>query len=119
MSKEKAHFVKTAAADQTYQVFCNKELILQSNHAIELVEHFDGKDFDTVIYFPESDFSTLQTLKTDRTTYCPIKGDASYWNYQDAENGIWSYQEPYPQVRQIKNHYTFARSKGFRVSVAS
>jgi uncharacterized protein (DUF427 family) len=118
MSEEKTHFAKTAAADQTYQVFFNQEPILESNQAIELNEHYGGKDFDTVIYFPESDISTLRRLKTDRTTHCPIKGDASYWNYRDAENGIWSYQEPLTQVSQIKKHFAFDQSKGFRVTVA-
>lgn len=118
MSEAKAHFAKTVASAQTYQVFFKQELILESNQAIELKEQFDGKVFAAVIYFPESDISAFQTLKTDKTTHCPIKGDASYWNYRDAENGIWSYQEPYPQVSQIKNHYAFVQAKGFRSKVA-
>jgi len=119
MTEEKAHFAKTTASDRTYQVFFDQELILESNHAIELDEHYDGRDFDTVIYFPESDIAALQSFKTGRTTHCPIKGDASYWCYRDVENGIWSYQTPLPQVGRIKNHYAFDKSKGFRVSRAS
>ncbi len=119
MSAEKVHFAKTSTSDRSYQVFFEQELILESNHAIELDEHYDGKDFGTVIYFPEPDIAALQILKTGRTTHCPIKGDASYWSYREAENGIWSYQEPLPQVGRIKNHYAFDKAKGFRVSPAS
>ena len=118
MSEAKAHFAKTTVSERTWQVFFNQELILESSHAIELREHYDGKDFDPVIYFPESDIAELNTLKTAKTTHCPIKGDASYWNFRDAENGIWSYQAPYPQVSQIKNHYAFNQSRGFRVSTS-
>ncbi len=39
MSEEKAHYAKTEASDQTYQVFFNQELILESNQAIKLDEH--------------------------------------------------------------------------------
>ena len=119
MSEEKAHYAKTEASDQTYQVFFNQKLILESNQAIKLDEHYDGKDFATVIYFPESVITSLDTSETDQTTYCPIKGDATYRNYQEAVNSIWCYREPYQQVSQIRNHYAFAQSKGFRVSVVS
>ena len=119
MTEEKAHFAKTRASARTYQVFFDQQLILESNHTIELDEHYNGRNFDTVIYFPESDIAALDTVKTDRTTHCPIKGDASYWSYRSAENGIWSYQQPLPQVGRIKNHYAFDKSRGFRVAPAS
>lgn len=117
MSAEKIHNAKTRTSDRTYRVFFNDELILESNQAIELNEHYDGKDFAPVIYFPESVVSTLQTSKTDHSSHCPIKGDASYLNFRNAANSIWYYPEPYPQVSQIKNHYAFSQSQGFRVSV--
>lgn len=118
MSKARAHSAKTEASDRNFQVFFNGELILESNQAIKLDEHYDGRDFEPVIYFPESLISTLPTSASDRSTHCPIKGDASYLNFREVENGIWCYREPYAPVSQIKNHYAFDQSKGFRVSAA-
>ncbi len=118
MSKARSHCAKTEASDQNFQVFFDGELILESNQAIKLDEHFDGRDFEPVIYFPESVISILPTSGSDRSTHCPIKGDASYLNFREAANSIWCYREPYAQVSQIKNHYAFDQSKGFRVSAA-
>lgn len=119
MSTEKTHYAKTRACDRSYRVYFNDELILESNQAIELNEHYDGKDFPPVIYFPESAISTLQTSRTDHSTYCPIKGDARYLSFRDAANSIWYYPDPYAQVSQIKNYYAFSQGQGFRVEVAS
>jgi uncharacterized protein (DUF427 family) len=119
MNEERAHYANTEASDQTYQVFFNQALILESSQAIKLDEHYDGKDFASVIYFPESVLSELGVTRSDLTTHCPIKGDASYLNYRDIANSIWCYQDPYPQVDQIRNHYAFDQSKGFRISVGS
>ena len=119
MSEEKAHYAKTEASDQTYRVFFDNELILESSQAIKLDEHYDGNDFPSVIYFPESAIEMLDTSESEFSTHCPIKGDATYRNFQTIENSIWCYREPYPQVCQIKGHYAFDQSKGFRISVAS
>lgn len=115
MGEEKAHYAKTRSSDRNYRVFFKDELILESNQALELIEHYDGKDFPTVVYFPEAAVSALLTSKSDHSSYCPIKGEASYLNYRDAIDGIWYYPEPYSQVGLIKNHYGFILGKGFRI----
>ena len=37
MNEKKPHYAKTEASDQTYQVFFNQELILESNHDLEML----------------------------------------------------------------------------------
>ena len=117
MTEEKAHYAKTEVSDKTYQVFYNGDPILESDQVVELVEHYDGKDFPAVIYFSESAISALETFKTEYSTHCPIKGDASYWSYKEAENGIWSYEDPLGSVAQLKNHFSFDQKKGFQVKL--
>lgn len=119
MSETKMHYASTEASNQTYQLYYDGELILESDQAVELKEHYQGQDFAPVIYFPESVISTLDTTNSDRVTHCPIKGDAAYLSYREATNGIWFYPRPLAPVSQIKNHYAFDQSKGFRVSPAS
>ena len=115
MDNDKMHFATTKPADKLYQVFLDRELILESDRAIMLNEHHKGKDFAAVIYFPEAEIAELDTSPSDLKTHCPIKGDASYLNFRDIENGLWYYAEPISSVRQIKQHYAFDQSKGFRV----
>jgi len=117
MSPDKAHYAKTEPSDQTYQVLYQNDPILESNQVLKLNEHYDGNDFPPVIYFPESALSKLTLSKTDFSTQCPIKGTASYWNYKDAENGIWSYETPSPEVSVIKGYFGFDQKKGFRVQL--
>jgi uncharacterized protein (DUF427 family) len=51
-----------------------------------------------VYYFPEEDIRQDLLEKSDHTSHCPFKGDASYQSDQVgnwvAENSIWSYLEP-------------------------
>ncbi|KAJ5501409.1 hypothetical protein LT330_001037 [Penicillium expansum] len=68
------------------------------------------------IYFPRSaiiDDSILQD--SDRSTFCPWKGHASYWNLkvdgQTLENAAWYYREPYDAAADIKDHVAFYSDK--------
>jgi hypothetical protein len=53
--------------------------------------------------------------RTDRTTHCPYKGDAAYYTVlmdgQFAENAVWTYEEPYPAMEQIRGRLAFYRHK--------
>lgn len=47
-----------------------------------------------VLYVPEGDVRADLLERTDHTTYCPFKGDATYWTVGSAENAIWGYEQP-------------------------
>ncbi|MEA2412983.1 MAG: hypothetical protein QOC77_3544 [Thermoleophilaceae bacterium] len=47
-----------------------------------------------VLYVPEADVRADLLERTDHTTYCPFKGDATYWSAGAAENAIWGYEQP-------------------------
>ncbi len=117
MSNDKVHYATTEESDRVYQVFYESELILESNEVVKLTEHYDGKDFPPVIYFPLTALSNLKMSRTELTTTCPIKGSASYWSYKEAENGIWSYENPLQDVGRIKAYFGFDQKKGFRIKV--
>jgi len=119
MDVEKAHYATTEPSDLTYRVLFNEDLVLECSQVVKLEEHYDGKDFDAVIYFPPAAVASLEMVRTDLSTHCPIKGDATYWSYRDITNGIWSYQDPLPQVESIRGHFAFNQGKGFRVAVSS
>ena len=66
-----------------------------------------------VFYFPREDvqFSTFTLI--DRTSHCPRKGDASYYEANgthDAPEGAviaWSYEDPIPMAAILKNYFAF------------
>ena len=49
--------------------------------------------------------------RTDHVTYCPYKGDCSYFSIPlggaRSINAVWSYGMPYPAVSAIKDHLAF------------
>jgi uncharacterized protein (DUF427 family) len=65
-----------------------------------------------VYYFPLSSVvpGTLQPSTTE--TYCPYKGDASYYDIvlphdEILSNAVWTYRTPYPAVEAIAGHVAF------------
>ena len=49
--------------------------------------------------------------RTDHTTYCPYKGDCAYYSIplggERSVNAIWTYEDAYPAVAEIKDHLAF------------
>jgi uncharacterized protein (DUF427 family) len=64
-----------------------------------------------VQYIPRSDVRMDLLDRTDHSTHCPYKGDASYFTVTagglERENAVWSYEEPNPAVARIKEHVAF------------
>ncbi|MEM7184823.1 MAG: DUF427 domain-containing protein [Spirochaetota bacterium] len=116
MSEKKAHYATIERSEDNYQVTYNQEVILQSKQVLLVHEHYSGKDYPPVVYFPQSAIDSLETSPTELSTKCPIKGNASYLTYKEAESGIWTYADPKPDLQQLKGYYAFAQQKGFRVS---
>jgi len=50
------------------------------------------------LYIPVADVRVDLLTKTDLSTHCPFKGDASYWSItvdgQVGENAVWGYESP-------------------------
>ena len=48
---------------------------------------------------------------TSHSSYCPFKGDASYFSIPSggarSTNAVWTYETPYPAVAEIKDHVAF------------
>ncbi len=72
-------------------------------------------NYPPVYYIPVPDVEMAYLAKTDHSTHCPYKGDASYWSiYMDgvlAENAVWGYEDPYPSVAAINGRIAFYPDK--------
>ncbi len=67
--------------------------------------------YPPVQYIPSEDVDFSQLERTDQATYCPYKGDCSYYSIpaggKKSVNAVWSYQEPFPAVEEIRGHVAF------------
>jgi uncharacterized protein (DUF427 family) len=67
--------------------------------------------YPAVQYIPRKDVDFTQLERTEHQTYCPFKGDASYYSITPAgergENAVWTYESPFDAVVEIKDHVAF------------
>ncbi len=67
--------------------------------------------YPPVQYIPSEDVDFSQLERTDHATYCPYKGDCSYYGIpaggKKSVNGVWSYEDPFPAVGRIKGYVAF------------
>ena len=67
--------------------------------------------YPPVQYIPVEDVDFSQLKRTDQATYCPYKGDCTYYSVpaggKKSVNAVWSYEDPFPSVAQIKGHVAF------------
>jgi uncharacterized protein (DUF427 family) len=63
------------------------------------------------LYAPLDDYDAALLRRTDHTTHCPYKGDASYWNVGSASNALWAYEEPLAGAQWLRGHAALYFSK--------
>lgn len=68
-------------------------------------------NYPPVHYIPLEDVDPSLLEATDHTTYCPYKGDCSYYSIpaggEKSVNAVWTYKAPYPAVADIIDHVAF------------
>ncbi|MCA1655430.1 MAG: DUF427 domain-containing protein [Pseudonocardiaceae bacterium] len=71
--------------------------------------------YPAVHYIPMADVDQSLLSKSDTSTYCPFKGDASYYSLTTSDGELtdvlWTYHEPYPAVAEIADHVAFYPNK--------
>jgi uncharacterized protein (DUF427 family) len=66
--------------------------------------------YPAVHYVPIADVDESLLRRTETSTYCPFKGDASYYSITGADeitDAVWFYEEPYDSVAEIAGHVAF------------
>lgn len=68
-------------------------------------------NYPAVQYVPRKDVDMSVLSRTDHATYCPYKGDAAYFSVNAGDvslpNSVWTYEQPYEAVSDIKDHVAF------------
>ncbi len=78
--------------------------VLETGSHLELRE----ATYPAVAYLPRDQVDMSALERSDHTTWCPYKGEASYFHIRRAdgsriENAIWTYETPFPAVAAIKD----------------
>ena len=67
--------------------------------------------YPPVQYIPQEDVDMSLLQRTEHATYCPYKGDCSYFSITSADergtNAVWTYEAPFEAVAAIKDHLAF------------
>ena len=83
-------------------------VVANSDHALTLQE----STYPAVQYIPLDDVDQKLLRRTETESYCPFKGDASYYSVETPDgstvtDAIWTYEQPHAAVSEIKNYVAF------------
>ena len=71
--------------------------------------------YPPVFYIPFEDVYFEFLHRSNSSTHCPFKGDATYWNASASGEGaadvMWAYENPYDEMAPIKDHGAFYPNK--------
>lgn len=105
------HPITIAPAGQTWRVIFKGEVLAESADAQALKE----ASYPEAIYFPRKDVNMDLLQASTHSTYCPYKGEASYFSVKtekgEEDNAVWSYEQPYESVEPIRELLAFYPSK--------
>jgi uncharacterized protein (DUF427 family) len=87
------------------------KVIADTTQALTLYE----AGYRPVHYIPRADADMSVLKPSANQTYCPYKGDASYFTIhadgRNADNAAWSYEQPFPAMAAIKDYLAFYASR--------
>ena len=101
------HPITIEANSSRVVVTVGGKVIADTSDALTLRE----ASYPPVQYIPRRDVDMAALTRSDHTTYCPYKGDASYYSIpaggDRSLNAVWSYETPIEAMAQIKDHVAF------------
>jgi uncharacterized protein (DUF427 family) len=105
------HPITISPAEGSVRVTVAGRMVAESTRALRLEE----EGHPPVYYLPRSDADMSLLVRTTHYTYCPYKGDCTYYSISvggaKSENAVWTYEKPYEAVASIKEHLAFYPSR--------
>ena len=101
------HPISIEASSSHIVVIAGGKIIADTRHALTLRE----ATYPPVQYIPRRDVDMTALVRTEHTTHCPYKGDASYYSIpvggDRSVNAVWTYETPFEAMAQIKDYVAF------------
>ncbi|MDA3889822.1 MAG: DUF427 domain-containing protein [Allgaiera sp.] len=95
----------------TWVVLAGGAILGETKAAMELTEG----DYPPVIYFPREDIAMAFLDRSETSSTCPWKGEASYFSIvtksTTLHDAAWSYETPTEGAERIKGHIAFYPDK--------
>ena len=113
------HPIKISPAEGRVRVTVAARIVAESTRALRLEE----KGYPPVYYLPRDDADMSLLVRTKHSTYCPYKGDGTYYSIpiggSKSEYAVWTYEKPYEAVASIKEYLAFYPSRVDAIEVIS
>ena len=94
-------------SSERIRVRFNGEVVADSARTLTVRE----TKHDPVVYFPKQDVDSRFLEATNHETFCPFKGEASYWTIRVGdraeENAVWGYSDPFEEVSALSEYVSF------------
>ena len=113
------HPITVLPVEGTVRVIVAGRIVAESARTLRLEE----KGHPPVYYLPRSDAVMSLLVRTTHYTYCPYKGDATYYSIPSggtkSDNAVWTYEEPYEAVASIREYLAFYPSRVDAIELVS
>jgi uncharacterized protein (DUF427 family) len=101
------HPISIEASPSRVVVTVGGKVIADTSDALTLRE----ASYPAVHYIPRRNVDMAALTRSEHTTYCPYKGDASYFSIpaggDRSLNAVWTYENPFEAMAQIKDYVAF------------
>jgi uncharacterized protein (DUF427 family) len=113
------HPITISPAEGKVRVTFAGTTVAESMRALRLEE----KGYPPVLYLPRSDADMTVLVRTTHYTYCPYKGDCTYYSISiggtKSEYAVWTYEKPYEAMANIKEYLAFNPARVDAIEVIS
>jgi uncharacterized protein (DUF427 family) len=113
------HPISIDANPSRVVVVVGRKVIADSRGALTLRE----ASYPPVQYIPRTDVDMAALTRSEHKTYCPYKGDASYFSIpaggERSINAMWTYETPFEATAQIKDYLAFYPDRVDEISLAT
>jgi uncharacterized protein (DUF427 family) len=113
------HPITISPVEGKVRVTIAGKTVAESTRALRLEE----KGYPPVYYLPRNDADMPLLVRTTHYTYCPYKGDCTYYSIpiggSRSENAVWTYERPHEAVARIREYLAFYSSRIDAIEVIS
>jgi uncharacterized protein (DUF427 family) len=101
------HRITITPARGLVMVTVNGQRVASSREALTLKE----AAYPEVHYIPRKDVDMTQLQRSSHQTYCPYKGECTYYSIpsggERSVNAVWTYEAPFAAVAEIREYLAF------------
>jgi uncharacterized protein (DUF427 family) len=111
------HPITISPVDGKVRVTVAGNVAAESTQALRLEE----KGYPPVYYLPRYDADMTLLVRTTHYTYCPYKGDCTYYSIlpggTKSKYAVWTYEKPHVAMASIKEHLAFFPTRADAIAV--